>query len=48
MSLPEGETTKAAVEKGQFTVLVEGKSIEADVSLTPFYDPQSKRMLSGA
>jgi 4-methylaminobutanoate oxidase (formaldehyde-forming) len=48
MSLPEGETTKAAVEKGHFSVLVEGKNIEADVSLTPFYDPQSKRMLSGA
>ncbi|WP_291732060.1 FAD-dependent oxidoreductase [Leisingera sp. F5] len=48
LTLPDGETDKAAVEIGQFTVLVEGQSIAADVSLTPFYDPQSKRMLSGA
>ncbi|WP_254695210.1 glycine cleavage T C-terminal barrel domain-containing protein [Leisingera sp. NJS201] len=47
LTLPEGEIEKAAVENGQFTVLVEGQSVEADVRLTPFYDPQSKRMLSG-
>ncbi len=48
LSLPEGETQKSAVEQGQFTVMVEGQSIAADVSLAPFYDPKSKRMLFGA
>ncbi|KIC39727.1 GcvT family protein [Leisingera sp. ANG-M7] len=48
LTLPEGQTGKAAAADGNFTVLVEGKSIEADVSLRPFYDPQSKRMLARA
>ncbi|NVO56626.1 FAD-dependent oxidoreductase [Rhodobacteraceae bacterium B1Z28] len=47
LNLPDGETEKAAVEQGAFTVLVEGQEIEADISLTPFYDPKSKRMLFG-
>ncbi|KIC22693.1 MULTISPECIES: GcvT family protein [unclassified Leisingera] len=48
LTLPEGETDRAAAAAGDFTVLVEGKRIAADVSLTPFYDPDSKRMLAGA
>lgn len=48
LNLPEGKTDKASVEDGEFTVLVEGKSIRADVSLTPFYDPRSTRMLTGS
>jgi len=42
LSLPEGETN---VEAGEFTVLVEGVKFDANVSLTPFYDPKSKNML---
>ncbi len=48
LNLPDGETEKNRVEAGRFTVLVEGRSYEADVSLSPFYDPDSKRMLTGA
>jgi heterotetrameric sarcosine oxidase gamma subunit len=46
VSLPDGATAKKAIEDGQYTVMVEGQQISADVSLTPFYDPTSKRMLS--
>nr|MCH9747792.1 hypothetical protein [Alphaproteobacteria bacterium] len=42
VSLPEGETN---VEAGEFTVMVEGVKFDANVSLTPFYDPKSKNML---
>ena len=42
LSLPEGETN---VETGEFTVMVEGVKFDANVSLTPFYDPKSKNML---
>ena len=46
LSLPEGETNKRSVEKGTFSVMVEGEAIEAEVSLSPFYDPKSTRMLA--
>lgn len=45
LNAPAGETGRDAAGKGQFTVLVEGREIEADISLSPFYDPDSKRML---
>lgn len=45
VSLPEGATDKQAIENGAYAVMVEGKEIAADISLTPFHDPKSKRML---
>ncbi len=45
VSLPDGTTDKASIETGEYSVLVEGREVPAEVSLTPFYDPQSKRML---
>ncbi len=46
LSLPEGATNKSAIKEGGYTVMVEGREIAADVSLTPFYDPKSKRMFA--
>ena len=46
ISLPEGEHAHAKIEAGNFTVLVEGREIPAEISRTPFHDPESKRMLS--
>ncbi len=46
LSLPDGEVEKQSVEKGSFSVLVEGVEVPAEISLTPFYDPKSQRMLS--
>ncbi len=45
VSLPEGEADKASLCVGEFSVMVEGEKIAADVSLTPFYDPKSQNML---
>ncbi|WP_120501431.1 FAD-dependent oxidoreductase [Roseovarius sp. EL26] len=45
VALPDGETDKESLETGSYTVMVEGRAIAADISLTPFHDPQSKRML---
>lgn len=46
VSLPEGTTDKQSIETGHYTVLVEGREIAAQISLQPFHDPKSKRMLS--
>jgi heterotetrameric sarcosine oxidase gamma subunit len=46
VSTPDGATTKQSLGAGDYTVMVEGEAIEADVSLNPFYDPKSTRMLS--
>ena len=46
VSLPEGGTDKHAIKHGDYAVTVEGRKIAADISLTPFYDPASKRMLA--
>jgi 4-methylaminobutanoate oxidase (formaldehyde-forming) len=46
VSLDDGETDKKSIENGSYSVLVEGSEIAADVSLKPFYDPNSERMLS--
>lgn len=45
LSLPDGATDKSEIGRGSYSVMVEGKAIAADVSVTPFHDPQSKRML---
>lgn len=45
LSLPEGATGKQAIENGRYSVMVEGKEIAADISLAPFHDPKSTRML---
>jgi len=46
VSLPEGATDKSSIETGCYSVLIEGTEIPAEISLTPFHDPQSKRMLA--
>ena len=45
VSLPDGETDVETLETGEFAVVVEGVTFSADVSLAPFYDPESKNML---
>ena len=45
VSLPDGETDVDTLEIGEFAVVVEGVTFNADVSLAPFYDPESKNML---
>jgi 4-methylaminobutanoate oxidase (formaldehyde-forming) len=46
VSLPEGSTHKSDLETGGYQVMVEGKAIEAEVSLSPFFDPSNERMFS--
>ena len=46
VSLPEGATTKAAIETDNYAVMVEGKMIDAEISIAPFHDPKSTRMLA--
>ncbi len=46
VSLPEDAKDKHAIENGTYSVMVEGKEIAAEISLTPFHDPKSIRMLS--
>ena len=46
VDLPEGATDKQSLNTGSYTVMVEGVAITAEVSVTPFYDPKSQRMLA--
>ena len=46
LTLPEGATSKQDLPQGTYTVLVEGREIPAQISLTAFYDPKSLRMLA--
>ena len=39
VSMPDGATDKVMLETGDYAVMVEGVKVDADVSLTPFYDP---------
>ncbi|MFT5631082.1 MAG: glycine cleavage system aminomethyltransferase T/glycine [Gammaproteobacteria bacterium] len=45
ISLTQGETDKISLAAGSYSVMVEGQEIVAELSLTPFHDPQNKRML---
>ena len=45
ISLAQGETDKNSLAAGSYSVMVEGEEIGAELSLTPFHDPQSERML---
>ncbi len=45
ISVPDVENDKQSIETGNYSVMVEGKEIAADISMKPFYDPKSKRML---
>ncbi len=45
ITLPEGETDRASVAAGNWSVRVEGKDIEAVVSQKPIYDPKNAAML---
>ena len=42
---PEGQALKDLVQ-GNYTVMVSGKSVQATVSIRPFYDPKNERMRS--
>jgi heterotetrameric sarcosine oxidase gamma subunit len=44
LTLPEGASDKQAIENDTYAVMVEGQAFAADISLTPFHDPKSKRM----
>ena len=46
LSLPDGATEKSAIENASYSVVVEGNQIAAEISLKPFHDPRSTRMLS--
>ena len=46
VELPEGTSDKSSLIEGNYTVMVEGRAIEAEVSLQPFYDATNTRMLS--
>ena len=46
LDLPEGESSKQSLEKDGYTVMVEGKAIDASVSLTSFYDAKNEKMFS--
>lgn len=43
VDLPKGKTDKRQVETGGFTVMIEGRAIDAAVSLTPFYNLPIKK-----
>lgn len=45
VSLDAGQSDKQSLKQGRYSVMVEGQEIEAILSMTPFHDPQSKRML---
>lgn len=45
ISPPAGKTGRAALDSGDYAVVVEGQEIDAVVSSTPFYDPKSQNML---
>ena len=44
VSLPKGSTDKQDLETGRYEVMVEGKAIQAMISLSPFFDPSNERM----
>ncbi len=46
VSLANGQTDKRSIERGSYTILVEGNEVSAEVSLKPFYDPKSLQMFS--
>lgn len=45
ISLAQGEADKNSLATGRYSVMVEGQEIAAELSLVPFHDPQSERML---
>ncbi len=46
VALPDERSDKTSIEQGNYTVLIEGREFSATISLTPFHDPKSTRMLS--
>jgi 4-methylaminobutanoate oxidase (formaldehyde-forming) len=46
LDLPAGAQGKAAIASGEYTVMIEGEPIAAEVSVQSFYDPLNERMLS--
>jgi len=46
VSLAADAAGKNSLESGDYTVLVEGQSYAATLSLTPFYDPKNARMMA--
>jgi glycine cleavage system aminomethyltransferase T len=46
IDLPDEAQSKAAIASGDYTVMIEGEPVAAEVSVQPFYDPLNERMLS--
>ena len=46
LDLPDDAQSKAAIASGDYTVMIEGEPVAAEVSVQPFYDPLNERMLS--
>jgi 4-methylaminobutanoate oxidase (formaldehyde-forming) len=46
IDLPDDAQSKAAIASGDYTVMIEGEPVAAEVSVRPFYDPLNERMLS--
>jgi glycine cleavage system aminomethyltransferase T len=46
IDLPAATQGKAAIASGEYTVMIEGEPIAAEVSMQSFYDPLNERMLS--
>jgi 4-methylaminobutanoate oxidase (formaldehyde-forming) len=46
LSPPEGGMTKADLALGDYTIMVEGTAVAAQVSVRPLFDPTSSRMLN--
>jgi 4-methylaminobutanoate oxidase (formaldehyde-forming) len=46
IDLPDDAQSKAAIASGDYTVMIEGEPVAAEVSVQPFYDPLNERMLS--
>jgi len=46
IDLPDDAQSKAAIASGEYTVMIEGEPIAAEVSIQSFYDPLNERMLS--
>ncbi|MCV2874543.1 FAD-dependent oxidoreductase [Defluviimonas sp. WL0050] len=46
LSAPDGATGKKTLTHGRYSVMIEGREFMAEVSLVPFHDPASERMLA--
>ena len=45
VNMPEGGAGRGSLKDGAYSVMVEGRAVPADLSLSPFHDPKNARML---